>query len=110
MKIIDTQTSDPIEALEVLNGLPDDERKHAQEVGAEYLKKNLKIRDRDSFEELKEELSNIDSLKSKHVLKLLEILPNHEEEVEALFSKERVKLDDTEIQQIVDICSSFSAE
>ncbi|MDY6770521.1 MAG: hypothetical protein SV186_01030 [Candidatus Nanohaloarchaea archaeon] len=108
MKIVHSEESDPIEALETLADKEDEgELRHPQQIGLEYLRKNAKIKDRESYEELKDELAEIDSLKEKHIIKILDILPKHEEEVEALFSKERVKLDDEEIQQIIDICSSY---
>lgn len=110
MKIQATAETTPIEALEALAGREEDSMKHFQKAGLEYLRRNLKIQDQDSFNELQSELSEIDSIKSKHVLKLLEILPTHEKEVQAIFSKERVKLNDQDIQRITDICSSFSAE
>lgn len=109
MKITSRAESDPIEALEVLSEKEDndDEFRHAQQIGLEYLRKNAKIQDRDSFEELKDELSEIESLKPKHIIKILEILPKREQEVKAMFSKERIKLDDSEIGQIIDICTSY---
>lgn len=110
MRVIERNESDPLEALDVLGERDDASLNHAQQIGLEYLRKNLRIKDRESFEELRKELAEIDSLKDKHVLKLLEILPEHEEEVQAIFSKERVKLDDTEIQDIVDICRSYTTE
>jgi len=110
MDITESVYSDGIEALEVLNEREDDELSHAQQIGLEYLRKNLKIKDRESFEEIREELTEIESIKDKHVLKLLELLPQEPEEVETIFSKERVKLDDSDIEQIVEICSSYSAE
>ncbi len=109
MKITERAESDPIEALEVLSEKEerDSEFRHAQQIGLEYLRKNAKIRDRDSFEELKEELGEIESLKPKHIIKILEILPEREEEVQAMFSKERIKLDDSEISRIIEICTSY---
>lgn len=110
MDITESTYSDGIRALEVLNEREDDELSHAQQIGLEYLRKNLKIKDRESFEEIREELAEIESIKDKHVPKLLELLPEEPEEVETIFSKERVKLDDSDIERIVEICSSYSAE
>jgi len=42
------------------------------------------------------------------LIKLLELLPSDVEELDVLFSKERIKLDDGQKQQIIDICTSYS--
>lgn len=109
MKIVHSEETDPVEALDTLTNKEDngDEFRHAQQIGLEYLRKNAKIKNRDSFDELLEELHEVESLKDKHIIKLLEILPQREEEVRAMFSKERLKLDDDEVNQIVDICTSY---
>ncbi|MDY6778098.1 MAG: hypothetical protein SVU32_05495 [Candidatus Nanohaloarchaea archaeon] len=110
MQIKQRSYTTPIKALEALSDLEEDEMDHAQQIGLEYLKRNLRIKEQESFDELVGELEQVDSLKEQHILKLLEVLPTHEEEVNALFSKERVKLDDDEIEQIIEVCSSYAAE
>ncbi|MCJ7429099.1 MAG: hypothetical protein MUP66_01785 [Candidatus Nanohaloarchaeota archaeon QJJ-5] len=108
MDIVERSYSDGIKARDILSDRDVDELSHAQQIGLEYLRKNMKIADRDSFEELYDELSEVESIKEKHVIKLLELLPTEPEEVETIFSKERVKLEDSDIDRIVEICSSYT--
>lgn len=107
MKIVDTQDATPVEVMQALSQ-DEDSLKPAQKMNLNYLRRNLKVQDEDSFAELQEELGEVDDLKDKHILKLLEILPEHEQEVNTIFSKERIKLDDSDVEQIVEICRSFN--
>jgi len=74
------------------------------------LTRHCKVKDLGTLEELHKELSEIDSLKEKHIFKLLEVVPEHESTVRSAFSKERVKLDDSEIEKILEICQSIETE
>ncbi|MFB6182553.1 MAG: hypothetical protein ABEI78_00670, partial [Candidatus Nanohaloarchaea archaeon] len=57
--------------------------------------------------ELYEELNEIEDLKDKHIYKLLEVVPQHESTIEAIFSKERIKLEDSDKDKILEICQSI---
>ena len=100
----------PVEALEALQERDEETLVHEQKIALENLTRHTKIKDLDTLEELNNELSDIESLKQKHVYKLLEVVPEHESTVRALFSKERVKLEDSEIEQILDNCRSVETE
>lgn len=100
----------PVEALEALEDRDEEELVHEQKVALENLTRHTKVRDLDTLKELNEELSEIESLKQKHIYKLLEVVPQHESTVRAVFSKERVKLDDSEVEEILDICQSVETE
>lgn len=110
MEIKDEEMAFPVEALEILEGRDQDELNHEQKITYENLSRHCKIRDLDTLNELKEELEEIDSLKEKHVYKLLEVVPQHESTVRSIFSKERIKLEDSEIQKILEICQSIETE
>ncbi len=107
MKLLEKDDSTALDAFEILSEYDENELNRIQRENLEFLRKNLKIKDKESFEELKKELSEVDSLKEKHVLKLLELLPTHEKEVKTILSKERIKLEDTEVKNIIDICQSY---
>ena len=107
MDIESKENSNPTEALKILKEEDEDDLTPEQRNNLEFLRKNIIIQDTESFEEMKEELEDIDSLKEKHIIKLLEILPEHEREVSTLFSKERVKLEESEVERITDICKSY---
>ncbi|MFB6292219.1 MAG: hypothetical protein ABEI58_02385 [Candidatus Nanohaloarchaea archaeon] len=110
MEVEDEELVYPVEALEVLQGREEEELNHEQKIALENLTRHCKVRDLDTLQELYEEFSEIESLKDKHIYKLLEVVPEHESTVRAIFSKERVKLDDSEIEDILDICQSIETE
>ncbi|WEL19429.1 hypothetical protein [Candidatus Nanohalococcus occultus] len=97
----------PVEALEVLEDRDEESLNHEQKIALENLVRHCKVKDLETLEKLNEELSEIESLKEKHVFKLLEVVPKHESTVRAVFSKERVKLDDSDIEEILEICQSI---
>lgn len=96
----------PVEALEVLEEKDEEALSHEQKIALENLTRHTKIEDLGTLEELHGELSEIESLKEKHIYKILDVVPQHESTVRSLFSKERVKLDESEIQDILEICQS----
>jgi len=108
MKVVKRDLTDELAALDVLAGIDEDELKPTQRAGLEFLRKNTRIQDRESHQELTDELQEVEGLKDKHIIKLLELLPSDVEELDVLFSKERIKLDDGQKQQIIDICTSYS--
>lgn len=100
----------PVEALEVLQEKDEEDLSHEQMIALENLTRHTKIDDLGTLEELHKELSEIESLKEKHIYKLLDVVPQHESTVRSVFSKERIKLDDSEIEKILDICQSIEVE
>ncbi len=96
----------PAEALEVLEETGEEERSHEQAIALENLTRHVAVDDLGTLEELHEELAEIEALKEKHIYKLLEVMPQHESTVNSIFSKERVRLDDSDIEEILDICTS----
>ena len=109
MEIIGTQRTTPREALDVLQELGDEEDlNREQKICLEFLRKHLKIEDKKTIEELKKEIEGVANLKDHHIDKIIEILPKSEQEVRALFSKERVRLSDEDVEKIVEISESVS--
>ena len=106
MEIKNEELVYPVEVLESLEGRDEEELSHEQKIALENLSRHVKIDDKETLEELYDELSEIDSLKDEHIYKLLEVVPEFESTVRAIFSKERVNLDDSEVEKILDICQS----
>lgn len=100
----------PVEVLETLQEKDEEDLSHEQKIALENLTRHTKVKDIETLEELNKEFSEIDSLKDKHIYKLLELVPEHESTVRAIFEKERVKLDDSEVEQILEICQSIETE
>jgi len=110
MEVIEEETVYPAEALELLEGRDEEELVHEQKIALENLTRHCKIKDTETLEELHNEFEEIDSLKDKHIFKLLEVVPQHESTVRAVFQKERIKLEDEEIENILEICQSIDTE
>jgi DNA-directed RNA polymerase subunit F len=77
-----------------------------QKICLEYLEKVAKLTPTQT-KNLVEELGKISILKPRYIALILNMLPDTEEEVEALFSKERTNLKKEEIKQIVEIVSKY---
>jgi DNA-directed RNA polymerase subunit F len=90
-----------------------DERKKVGELGyeqkicLEYLEKIPKVSDA-KFKSLVEELSKIDILKPRYIALIVNMMPDTEEEMIALFSKERTNLKKEEIKHIIDIVKKYN--
>lgn len=110
MEIKEEEHVHAVQALKMLEEREEDNLTHEQKIALENLSRHTKIQDLDTLEELREELSEIESIKEKHIYKLLDAVPKHESTVRAIFSKERVKLEDSEIEEILDICQSIETE
>lgn len=110
MNVKDEEYVYPFEVLQVLEEKDEENLSHEQKIALENLSRHVKVKDIDTLEELYSELSEIDSLKDKHIYKLLEVVPKHESTVRAVFQKERVKLEDSEISDILEICQSIETE
>ncbi|MDY6761732.1 MAG: hypothetical protein SVY41_01660 [Candidatus Nanohaloarchaea archaeon] len=104
---MDVESQTLVSATTVLARLEEvEDRNDVQEATLEHLTKNLAVHDQETAEELLEELQDIESLRDEHRLKIIETLPRSEMEVRALFSKERLKLEDDDIDRIVDFAQS----
>ena len=77
-----------------------------QKICLEYLEKITTLPPK-QLENLMAELAKIQILKPRYVSLILNIMPDTEEEVEALFSKERTNLKKEEVKQIVSIISKY---
>lgn len=59
-------------------------------------------------EELIEELKKLEFMQEKHAYKIADLLPKTEDDIKAIFAKERVSLGDKEIKSILDIVAKYS--
>lgn len=98
------------EVLEDLEELDEENMTHEQKIAKEKLKRNIKISDQGTLKELQEELEEIEALKEKHVYKILEVVPEHPSTVQTMFSKERVKLEDSDVEKILEITESIETD
>ena len=107
MEVKNQEYAFPAEVLEVLKSRDEEELSHEQRIALENLSRHTEIRDQETLEEVSEELAEVDPLEQKHIHKLLELVPQHESTVRAVFSKERARVEDEHVEQILDICQSI---
>lgn len=110
MEVKDEEYVYPVEVLEVLQDRDEDDLSHEQRIAAENLTRHTKVKDLDTLKELYSELEEIEALKDRHIYKLLEVVPKNESTVRAIFSKERVKLEDSDIESILEITQSIETD
>ncbi|MFB6159335.1 MAG: hypothetical protein ABEJ95_06825 [Candidatus Nanohalobium sp.] len=110
MEVVDEELAYPVEALQILEEREEETLSHEQKIALENLSRHTKVKDLETLEELHSELSEVDSLKDRHIYKLLEVVPEFESTVRAVFEKERVKLEDGEVDRILEICQSIETE
>ena len=107
MEIIDEQDVSASDAKRIM-----EERKKdgvlspEQKMSIEYLEKTQKLTKKQA-DDLVEELQKIDILKPRYIALIMNVMPDTEEEVETLFSKERTNLKKEEIKKIIDIVKQF---
>ncbi len=107
MEILDEQDISAAEAKFVMDARKKDgEMKHEQTICIEYLEKTQKLTKK-QLDDLKAELAKIDILKPRYISLIINVMPDTEEEVEMLFSKERTNLKKDEMQKIVEIVKQF---
>lgn len=79
---------------------------YEQKICLEYLEKVPKLTQA-QVKSITEELGKIAILKQRYIALIVNVLPDTEEEVEMLFSKERTNLKKEEIRQIVEIVKKY---
>src|SRR3989338_8721094 len=105
MEILNEEDVNVVEAKRIL-----EEKKkerdlvYEQKICLEYLEKVPKLTQKQA-EDLAEELGKIPVMKPRYINLVISMLPDTEEEVEALFSKERTNLKKEEVKQIAEIVS-----
>ncbi len=104
MEIVSKQNISP---TEVLNELSDrEDLGPRQRTALEHLQKYVSVEDEGTLEELVGELKELDTFTDDQIIKIIDVLPETEPEVRSLFSKERIKLDDSDIDNIIDFSRS----
>ncbi len=107
MKILARQEITAAETLEILSKTEKNrDLVREQQICLDFLRKHLKFKEIKEFNHVKEELKGIKDFKEHQLDKLVEILPVTEEQVYALFSKERIKLEKDDVKKIIDLCTS----
>lgn len=106
MEVLSRENISPTEALKRLSDEEEENLERRQRSALEHLKKHVTVEDEETFEELRDELKELDTFTDDQIIKVIDVLPQTEQEVRTLFSKERIKLDDSDIQQVLDFAES----
>ncbi len=79
---------------------------YEQNITYEHLKK-MSTLPPTKLANIRKDLQEIDILKPKHIAKIIDILPDTEDEVKVLFEKESTNLKKDEIKKIVEIVKKY---
>ena len=79
---------------------------YEQKIALEYLEKVSKI-SKSNLKAIVEDLQKITILKPRYIALIVNMMPDTDTEVNALFSKEMTKLTSAEIKQIIDIVKKY---
>ncbi|MBS3056503.1 MAG: hypothetical protein J4473_03655 [Candidatus Aenigmarchaeota archaeon] len=79
---------------------------YEQNICSEFLNKIVRLSS-DKANHMAEELKSIIILKPRYIILIIDMMPDTEEEVEVLFSKERTNLKKEEINQIINIVKKY---
>ncbi len=107
MEVIEEEDMDINDAKQIM----DDRRKerdlvYDQKICLDYLEKITNLTP-NQLKNLKDELGKISILKPRYIALILNIMPDTEEELAALFAKERTNLKKEEVKQIIDIIGKY---
>lgn len=101
MKILKEKEISAYEAKEYLKDLNDEEISFEQKITKDFLNKYYKF-DEKIFNEVREALENM-QLKQHQIAMILNVLPEDEDQVKAIFAKERNFPTDDQIKQIIEL-------
>ncbi len=79
---------------------------YEQKIALEHVQRFSKLSVKQS-KDLVKELSSIENMEEKHAYKIADILPLTEDDVKAIFAKERYTPNDGEIKKIVQIVGKY---
>ena len=102
MKILKEKEISAYEAREYMKDLKDDEISFEQKITKDFLNKYYGF-DEKTFNEVKEALEGME-LKPHQIAVILNVLPEDEDQVKAIFAKERNSPTEEQIKQIVELC------
>jgi len=114
MEISTKETDKSLTLAEVKNILKkiSKERKellYEQKIALEHAEKFVKLSAKQT-KDLITELMKLDHVEEIHAVKIADILPNTEDDVKAIFAKERYTPNDKEIKNILEIVKKHSIE
>ncbi len=111
MDVIEEKTITNLDAFEIIKKRESTQEaplSRMQMITLDYLAKTTSQFNEKNKKEIAEKLANeISKLKEDYIIAILNCVPKDEDDVEVLFSKERINLEKSELTQIVQIVKSF---
>lgn len=83
-----------------------DELSYEQRTALEHAQKFAKLTIKQTNDLIKD-LINLDFLEESHAFKIVDLLPNTEEDIKTIFAKERISLGNEEIKKIINIIDKY---
>lgn len=83
------------------------ELSYEQTLSLEHAKAFDRLGSREDAEELREKLEDLDRVTEEQAIKIVDILPETEEELEAVFSEDRREFTDEDADTIISIVSDY---
>jgi len=90
-----------VEAKEILSRKKEDEMGYEQKITLDYLRNYANL-PKESVVKATEELSKMDFLKPHQIVTILNLMPKNKEELRVIFMKERITLEGSQEQSILD--------
>ena len=111
MDVIEEKTITNLDAFEIIKKRESTQEaplSRMQMITLDYLAKTTSQFNEKNKKEIAEKLGNeISKLKEDHIIAILNCVPKDEEDLDVLFSKERINLEKSELTQIVQIVKPF---
>ncbi|MEF8878996.1 MAG: RNA polymerase Rpb4 family protein [Candidatus Thermoplasmatota archaeon] len=111
---LDEKEIKPVSIAEVKNLLSKlskerEELLYEQKIALEHAQKFGRLSIKDTNELIKE-LEENDFIEESHAYRIADLLPQTEEEVQAIFAKEKVSLKEGDVKKILDIVKKYYSE
>jgi DNA-directed RNA polymerase subunit F len=108
MNILSEKTISDVDAKEILeNREKEGELRYEQKNALELLKKFVKL-DKEKASSLSEELAKIEKLRERHIVAIINFLPEDRDDLRAVLQKEYSVLTDEEINLVLETVKKYS--
>ncbi|MFB6075705.1 MAG: hypothetical protein ABEK17_01035 [Candidatus Aenigmatarchaeota archaeon] len=107
MEVLNEEEVPAAEARNSLKKRNDEDLKYEQKICLDFLKKHVDIQVTKA-RKMMNELENVGRIKPHQAAMIVNILPENKEEVRLLFSKERTRLKEEEMDKILEIVEEYT--
>jgi len=94
------------EVFEILEKEKKGELEYSQRLAYDYAQKFGAL-DAEKARKMKEELLQIEKINEQHAVAIIDLMPKTKEDVELLFQKTRIRLEDSDISKVLEIVKKY---